>query len=101
MNAMVDEPDFLDEIVTESTQLDPLFPALLAAAEARRALIRDLVKHRQHSGLTQMQVADRMKTSQSAIARLESLDDAKESMIDRYASAIGVQVQRTITAAHL
>lgn len=37
-----------------------------------------------------------MATSQSAVARLEGLDDAKESMIDRYAVAIGVRVDRTL-----
>jgi hypothetical protein len=95
---MAHEPDFLDEIVEESTKLDPLFPALLAAAEARRALVKDLVATRQEKGLSQTAVAARMRTSQSAIARLEALDDAKESMIDRYAAAIGVQVSRTIVA---
>lgn len=37
-----------------------------------------------------------MKTSQSAVARLEGQDDAKESLIDRYAAAIGVEVRRTV-----
>jgi len=37
-----------------------------------------------------------MRTSQSAVARLEGQDDAKESMIDRYAAAIGVEVRREV-----
>ena len=40
-----------------------------------------------------------MKTSQSAVGRLEGQDDAKESMIDRYAAAIGVVVERRVVDA--
>jgi ribosome-binding protein aMBF1 (putative translation factor) len=93
---MVDERDFLHEIIEESTELDPQFPALLAAAEQRRELLRTLVSKRQSKGLSQTTVAALMKTSQSAVARLEGQEDAKESMIDRYAAAIGVQVKRTV-----
>jgi ribosome-binding protein aMBF1 (putative translation factor) len=93
---MVDERDFLDEIIEESTELDSQFPALLAAAEQRRELLRTLVSKRQSKGLSQTTVAALMKTSQSAVARLEGQEDAKESMIDRYAAAIGVQVKRTV-----
>lgn len=88
--------DFLTEMIEESTAIDPGFPALLAAAERRRQLLRQLVAKRQERGLSQTQVAARMGTSQSAIARLEGQDDAKESMIDRYAVAIGVSVDRVI-----
>ncbi len=93
---MAETLDFLDELIEESTALDPQFPALLVAAEERRALVKQLVAKRRARGLSQKTVAVRMKTSQSAIARLEGLDDAKESMIDRYAVAIGVHVKRSI-----
>jgi len=93
------EPDFLDEIIQESTKRDPGFPALLAAAEARRALVRELTAIRKQKGLSQTEVAAAMSTSQSAIARLESLDDAKESTLDRYATAIGVKIARTVVDA--
>ncbi len=36
------ELDFLDEMIAEDTAADPAFPALLAAAEARRRLLREL-----------------------------------------------------------
>ena len=88
--------DFLDELIDDSTTVDPTFPNLLAAAERRRALVRELVAKRRERGLTQVAVAQAMATSQSAIARLEGLDDAKESVIDRYAAAIGVRVERTV-----
>lgn len=90
------ETDFLDEMIAEDTAADPAFPALLAAAEARRNLLRELVARREARGLSQTLVAARMRTSQSAVARLEGQDDAKESMIDRYAAAIGVTVERRI-----
>lgn len=90
------ETDFLDEMIAEDTAADPTFPVLLAAAGARRSLLRDLVARREAKGLSQTLVAARMRTSQSAVARLEGQDDAKESMIDRYAAAIGVTVERRI-----
>jgi|Tabmets5t2r1_1033131.scaffolds.fasta_scaffold240665_1 hypothetical protein len=93
---MPEDQDFLAEVIEESTARDPQFPQLVAAAERRRSLLRELVATRKSKGLSQTAVAARMKTSQSAIARLESQDDAKESMIDRYAVAVGVTVKRTI-----
>jgi DNA-binding transcriptional regulator YiaG len=88
--------DFLDEIVEESTARNPEFPELVAAAERRRALLRELVALRRRKGLSQTAVAARMHTSQSAIARLEGQDDAKESMLDRYAVAVGARVERQV-----
>lgn len=93
---MTTEHDFLDELIEDSTAVDPMFPSLVAAAERRRALVKELVAKRRERGLTQVAVAQAMATSQSAVARLEGLDDAKESVIDRYAAAIGVRVQRTV-----
>lgn len=93
---MPEPQDFLTEIIEESTAVDPLFPLLVEAAERRRRLLRELVERRQAQGLSQTTVAARMKTSQSAVARLEAQDDAKESMIDRYAAAIGVEVRREL-----
>lgn len=93
---MAVQPDFLDEVIADSTAEDAAFPALVEAAERRRSLMRELVAKRRERGLTQSAVAAAMATSQSALARLEGLDDAKESMIDRYAAAIGVRVDRTL-----
>ena len=56
----------------------------------RRGLIEELVRLRQVSELSQTQVAARMGTSQSAVARLESGDlDARLSTLERYAAALG------------
>jgi len=96
---MPDQQDFLREIIDESTARNPEFPELVAAAERRRALLRELVDCRKAKGLSQTVVAARMRTSQSAVAKLEGQDDAKESMIDRYATAIGVMVERRVVDA--
>jgi predicted transcriptional regulator len=66
------------------------FPGLEEYADRRRDLIRDLVTARLDSGLSQTELAARMGTSQSAVARLESGDlDARLSTLERYAAALG------------
>lgn len=59
-------------------------------AERRRGLIDELVRARRESDLSQTEVAARMGTSQSAVARLESGElDARLSTLERYAAALG------------
>jgi ribosome-binding protein aMBF1 (putative translation factor) len=61
--------------------------------EQRRALVGDLVARRRAAGLSQGAVADRMGTSQSAVARLEAgLVDARMSTVQRYAAAVGARL---------
>lgn len=68
----------------------PLFPGFKEMAERRRALAEDLVDRRIRLGLSQTEVAARMGTSQSAVARFESGEaDVRLSTLERYASAIG------------
>ena len=53
-------------------------------------LWRNLLAARSELGLSQTQVAARMGTSQSAVARLESGDaDVRLSTLERYAAALG------------
>ena len=59
-------------------------------------LLDEILKARTESGLTQAQVAKRIGTTQSAVARLESsLGKHSPSMstLKRYASALGYKVQ--------
>jgi predicted XRE-type DNA-binding protein len=76
----------------------PLLPgfreiALRRMAAQRRRLVTDLTAERQAARLSQTQVAARMGTSQSAVARLESGEaDARASTLERYAAAIGCQI---------
>ena len=62
-------------------------------AEDRGRLVRELAEQRQAGGLSQTEVAARMGTSQSAVARLESgTADVRASTLERYAAAIGGQI---------
>src|SRR5579859_231849 len=59
-------------------------------AEDRGRLVRELAGQRQAAGLSQTEVAARMGTSQSAVARLESgTADVRASTLERYAAAVG------------
>jgi transcriptional regulator with XRE-family HTH domain len=69
---------------------EPVFPGFKEMAQRRRALTADLVARRRALGLSQTEVAARMGTSQSAVARLESGGaDVRLSTLDRYAAALG------------
>ncbi len=92
-------PDFLDEIITEGAREDPQFPELARAAYQRRELLRRLVRERDRAGLTQSEVAERMKTSQAAVARIESGDfDVRTSTLERYALAVGKRISYRLVA---
>ncbi len=77
----------------------PVMPGFREMAIRRRKLAADLVEMRRASGLSQTQVAARMGTSQSAVARLEGGDvDVRLSTLERYAAAMGRQVDLRINA---
>src|ERR1700731_4428266 len=62
-------------------------------SEDRGRLVRELAGQRQAAGLSQTEVAARMGTSQSAVARLESgTADVRASTLERYAAAVGGQI---------
>jgi transcriptional regulator with XRE-family HTH domain len=83
----------------------PLLPgfremALRRMATERRRLVSELTVQRQSAGLSQTQVAARMGTSQSAVARIESGDaDVRASTLERYAAAIGSQLSWQLAAS--
>lgn len=69
---------------------EPLFPGFAEMAERRKALSEELVARRHELGLSQTEVAARMGTSQSAVARLEAgFADVRLSTLERYAIAVG------------
>jgi hypothetical protein len=96
------QPDGLREEAADPGQdLDeplPLLPgfreiALRRMAAQRRRLVTELTAERQAARLSQTEVAARMGTSQSAVARLESGEaDARASTLERYAAAVGRQI---------
>ena len=73
---------------------DPVFPGFKETAARRHALAATLAEKRGALGLSQTEVAARMGTSQSAVARLESGEaDVRLSTLDRYAAALGQQLE--------
>lgn len=91
--------DFLDELIAEGTRKHPEFPQLVDAAYQRRKLLRALAGERTRRGISQTQVAAKMNTSQSAVARLETGDiDVKISTVDRFAAALGKRVEWRLVA---
>ena len=62
-------------------------------AGERGRLVRELAEQRQAAGLSQTEIAARMGTSQSAVARLETgTADVRASTLERYAAAVGGQI---------
>jgi predicted transcriptional regulator len=71
----------------------PRLPGFREMAQRRRQLLADLAEQRRAAGLSQTEVAARMGTSQSSVARLEAgLADVRVSTLERYAAAIGSQL---------
>lgn len=77
---------------------DPAFRAAYDALEEEFALIRELIGARTKAKLSQAQVAKRMGTSQSAVARLESGRTPSLTSLRRYAKAVGRKVEIKLKA---
>jgi len=72
----------------------PVLPGFRDIALRRRALIEGLVAARRDAGLSQADVAERMGTTQSAVARLESGElDVRLSTLQRFASAVSCELR--------
>lgn len=96
----LEEPDFLDEMIAESTARNPEFPRIMDEARQRRELLRHLAAIRVRDGISQTAVAARMETSQPTVARLESYAyDVKLSTLQRYAAALGKKIEWQIIDA--
>jgi predicted transcriptional regulator len=68
---------------------EPKLPGFAEMAARRRALAEELVERRISLGLSQTEVAARVGTSQSAVARLETGQaDVRLSTLERYAAAV-------------
>jgi predicted transcriptional regulator len=63
-------------------------------AERRQSLSGQLTALRHRVGLSQVEVAARMGTSQSAVARFEAGDlDVRLSTVERYTTALGATLE--------
>jgi predicted transcriptional regulator len=67
----------------------PILPGFREMARRRRQLVAELVSRRKALGLSQTEVAARMGTSQSAVARFESGGgDIRMTTVERYTAAV-------------
>ncbi len=88
------QPDALDEFIAERAAKNPAFAANVEAARRRREIVRRMAAMRERRGLTQHAVAQRMRTSQPAIAKIEAGDvDIRSSTLERYATAVGGRLE--------
>jgi predicted transcriptional regulator len=78
---------------------NPSIKAEYDALEEEFALIAELLAARTRAKLTQAQVARRMGTSQSAVARLESGRSPSMASLRKYARATGSKVQIKLAKA--
>lgn len=86
-----------DEMVAQWMK-DPAFKMVYDALEPEFSLFDELLKARQEAGLTQVEVALRMGSKASAVARLESGGGRKKhspsiATLRRYAEAVGCQLE--------
>lgn len=80
---------------------DPAVKAEYDRLEPEFALVRELLSARTKAKLTQGQVARRMGTSQSAVARMESGRGLPStSSLVKYARAVGRKVEIKLTKAN-
>lgn len=86
-----------DEMVAEWMK-NPDFKAEYNALEEEFALVDECLKARKRAGLTQAEIASRMGTKASAVARIESGGGSKRhspsiSTLRRYAEAVGCKLK--------
>ena len=75
---------------------DPKYRREYAALEEEFSLVAALIEARTRAGLTQEQVAQRMKTTQAVIARLEGGGSKPATRtLERYAEATGSRLKIT------
>jgi predicted transcriptional regulator len=80
---------YIVDVVSERRH-EPFLPGFADMAKRRRVLTESLVARRVELGLSQTEVAARMMTSQSAVARIEAGEaDIRLSTLERYAAALG------------
>ena len=86
-----------DEMVGEWMQ-DPAFVQEYEGLEQKFALFDELLRARKEAGLTQAEVARRMATQPSVVARLEAGGGRKKhspslATLQRYAEAVGCRLE--------
>lgn len=96
---MTERPIPVDQSIAEWSR-DPAFAAAYDALEGEFALASQIIGARVHAGLTQAELAQRMNTSQSSIARLESGRTRPSTRtLERLAAATGTRVRISLIPA--
>jgi len=77
---------------------DPIFKAEYDALEEEFALLGEMLRARRNAGLSQSDVAAKMNTKQSSIARIETNGGSKNhspslNTLRRYADAVGCSLE--------
>lgn len=73
---------------------DPAYKAAYDALEQEFALAKAIAEARNRAGLTQAEVAERMQTSQSNIARMEAGRSTPSTRtLERFAEAVGTRLK--------
>ena len=76
---------------------DPEFRKISQSLELEFALIEAIIRERAKHGVTQKQLAEKMGTKQSAIARFESGNyNPTLAFIQKLADALGVKITATV-----
>ena len=79
---------------------DPAFREAYEALEEEFALAAQVIEARARAGLTQAELAERMGTSQSAVARLESgTSHPSVATLEKLAKATGSKLRIALEAA--
>jgi DNA-binding XRE family transcriptional regulator len=86
------------EIWLQEKLKEPKFRKEYEALEPEFALARELIGARSKAKMSQAQVAKRMGTSQSAVARIESGRSPSLNSLRRYAKAVGRKVEIKLKA---
>jgi predicted transcriptional regulator len=80
------------ELFAEWAEKDPAFKEFYENPPLEYVVMLEVMKARAHSGLTQAEIAKRMGTTQSAVARLETERLPSLSTLKRYAEAVGAKL---------
>ena len=79
---------------------DAAFRAEYERLKPEFALALALIKAREKAGMTQAQVAKRMGTTQSVVARIEAAQNTPNlKTLERYANAVGRRIELKLVAA--
>lgn len=86
--------------LAEAWKKDSKFRDEYESLEAEFAIVNALIKARNSANLTQAEVAKKMNTTQSVIARLEGGGNPSLKMLRRYAEATGTKINIELVPAH-